>query len=65
MATLEITPEAIPSLRRKKWTVDEYDRLADAGFLPGRYELIDGEMSAHRFRSRCPVALTNRNPTLQ
>src|SRR5580704_141177 len=44
MATLEITPEAVSALRRKKWTVEEYDRLAEAGFLPGRYELIEGEI---------------------
>src|SRR5580704_3447769 len=44
MATLEIMPEAVPSMRRKKWTVEEYDRLAEAGFLPGRYVLIEGEI---------------------
>ena len=44
MTTLEITPEAEPSVHRKKWTVEEYDRLAREGFLPGRYELIAGEI---------------------
>jgi len=29
---------------RKRWTREEYRRLQEAGFLPGRYELIDGEI---------------------
>ena len=44
MATLEIAPDSVPLVHRKTWTVEEYDRLAEAGFLPGRYELIDGEI---------------------
>lgn len=44
MATLEITPEDISSVHRKKWTVEEFDRLSEAGFLPERCELIEGEI---------------------
>jgi Uma2 family endonuclease len=29
---------------RKRWTRQECQQLRDAGFLPGRYELIDGEI---------------------
>lgn len=29
---------------RKRWTVKEADRLAEAGFLAGRYEVIEGEI---------------------
>jgi len=41
MAILMEQPE-FPS--RKRWTRQECQRLREAGFLPGRYELIDGEI---------------------
>ena len=33
---------------RKRWTRQECQRLRDAGFLPGRYELIEGEILEKR-----------------
>ena len=30
--------------QRKRWTREECRRLSELGFLPGRYELIDGEI---------------------
>jgi hypothetical protein len=32
------------SIARKLWTIDEYERLSDFGFLEGHYELIEGEI---------------------
>jgi Uma2 family endonuclease len=43
---MTLAPERLrePSPRTKRWTVADYQRLADLGFLPGRYELIEGEI---------------------
>src|SRR5689334_22610077 len=42
--TPELTQERGGTPHRKRWTREEYRRLREAGFLPGRYELIDGEI---------------------
>lgn len=44
MAAFPLPDLAITRLRRKRWTVEEYERLSRSGFLQGRYELIDGEI---------------------
>lgn len=42
-AVLTISSDA-PFSRRKRWTADECDQLERQGFLPSRYELLDGEI---------------------
>lgn len=41
---MTITLERVEVPHRKRWTREECRRLQAAGFLPGRYELIDGEI---------------------
>ncbi len=41
---MAITLERVEVPNRKRWTREECRRLHAAGFLPGRYELIDGEI---------------------
>jgi len=40
----DIQNEEIEAPRRKRWTRNEYHQIGDMGLLPGRYELIDGEI---------------------
>lgn len=48
-ALLERESSAIEeSIARKLWTIDEYERLSDSGFLEGHYELIEGEIIEKR-----------------
>ena len=46
MSTATTTRPRVPSPRAHRITVDEYERIIEAGALevPGRVELIDGEM---------------------
>jgi Uma2 family endonuclease len=44
MANTTITPEFQTFPNRRRWTRDECHRLAELGFLDGRYELVDGEI---------------------
>jgi Uma2 family endonuclease len=44
MANTTIAPEFESFPNRRRWTRDECSRLAEMGFLEGRYELIDGEI---------------------
>jgi Uma2 family endonuclease len=44
MVNTSITPEFEPFPHRRRWTRDECHRLAEIGFIEGRYELIDGEI---------------------
>jgi Uma2 family endonuclease len=42
--TMAVTLERVEIPHRKRWTREECRHLRAAGFLPGRYELIDGEI---------------------
>ena len=44
MANTTVAPEFEPFPHRRRWTRDKCHRLAEMGFLDGRYELIDGEI---------------------
>jgi Uma2 family endonuclease len=48
MANTTVAPEFEYFPHRRRWTRDECNRLAEMGFLPGRYELIDGEILSLR-----------------
>jgi Uma2 family endonuclease len=56
---MTLAPERLrePSPRTKRWTVADYQRLADLGFLPGHYELIEGEI-LEKMPTNAPHALT-------
>jgi Uma2 family endonuclease len=41
---MTIMLERVEIPRRKRWTREECRHLRAAGFLPGHYELIDGEI---------------------
>ena len=45
MPSTVLMPEPDYFPNRFRWTVEDCYRLMEAGFLNGRYELIDGEIS--------------------
>jgi len=57
-ALLERESSAVErSIARKLWTIDEYERLSDLGFLEGSYELIEGEIIEKMGQNRTHINL--------
>ena len=51
------SPACEENIARKMWTIDEYERLSDLGFLEGRYELIEGDIIEKMGQNRTHINL--------